>query len=169
MVSIRLAVKAAYPVIATLTREAFEAEEEVALVETLRNGNDILAELVAENDGAVLGHVIFCRGEVKTENAESYPVALLGIVSVAKAHQREGIGKALIETGLALMKARGEGVVFVVGHADYYPRFGFDAELADRWSCRWAGPHFMAVPLAIGAEDWPQGEVRFPDPFYLFD
>lgn len=169
MASIRPAAKADYPAIATLTREAFEAEEEVVLVEDLHAGNDILTELVAEKDGAVVGHIIFCRGKVKTENAKSYPIALLGIVSVAKVHQRGGLGTALIETGLALVKARGEGLVFVVGHADYYPRFGFDEELAARWSCRWSGQHFMAAPLAIGAEDWSPGDVRFPEPYDAFD
>ena len=169
MASVRTANMADYPVIAALTREAFEAEDEVVLVDALHTAKDILTELVAQKNDAVVGHIIFCRGEVRGENAEPYPVALLGIVSVANHCQRQGIGTALIETGLALMKARGEGLVFVVGHADYYPRFGFDAGLAERWSCRWPGPHFMTVPLATGAEEWPPGEVRFPEPYDAFD
>jgi putative acetyltransferase len=55
--------------------------------------------------------------------------------------------------------------VIVVGHPDFYPRFGFSAKLAERLASPYSGPAFMALELTPGALDGVEGEVRYPPPF----
>lgn len=86
-------------------------------------------------------------------------------MAVRPDRQRRGIGSRLIRDGLAMCRGRGHRVVVVLGHADYYPRFGFSPALAERLRSPFPGPHFMALELVPGALDGVVGEVRYPPPF----
>jgi putative acetyltransferase len=66
---------------------------------------------------------------------------------VAPTTQRQGIGRSLIEAGLTQARQLGWEVVFVLGDPAYYSRFGFRVDLAQGFSCAYAGSHFMALPL----------------------
>ena len=74
--------------------------------------------------------------------------------------QRQGVGSQLIREGLAMCRQRGPRIVVVLGHADYYPRFGFSAALAERLRSPLPGPHFMALELVPGALDGVEGEMQ---------
>lgn len=128
---------------------------EAELVRMIGSDDDALVSLVAERGGEIAGHVLFSRMAVE---ADGYAVAAAGLapVSVAPDHQRQGIGDALIRAGLDALREQGVAMSFVLGHADYYPRFGYSPELAARFVSPFSGPHFMAMMLDRAAE-WPQG------------
>ncbi len=71
----------------------------------------------------------------------------------------------MVEEGLKVARERGESLVVVLGHPDFYPRFGFSAELAQRLSAPFSGPAFMAFDLTDGGLRGLTGEVRYPPPF----
>ncbi|WP_435021491.1 hypothetical protein TA3x_002402 [Tundrisphaera sp. TA3] len=70
-----------------------------------------------------------------------------------------------IREGLAARRDAGHRIVVVLGHPEFYPRFGFSARMADRLRSPYAGPAFMAVELVPGALEGIEGEVRYPPPF----
>jgi putative acetyltransferase len=86
-------------------------------------------------------------------------------MAVVPSHQRRGIGSMLVREGLRACAEAGHRVVIVVGHPDFYPRFGFSAKMAEQLSSPYPGPAFMAVELVPGALAGVEGEVRYPPPF----
>ncbi len=95
---------------------------EQLIVEALRAAGALSISLVAEADGRVIGHIAFSPVSISDGTAGWYG---LGPVSVLPAYQRLGVGNALINEGLARLKAMGAQGCCLVGHPDYYPRFGF--------------------------------------------
>jgi putative acetyltransferase len=123
------------------------------IVEGVRAENAVLVELVAEEDGQVVGHVLFSRMTCVPDRF----FAALGPVAVAPGRQKSGIGGDLIREGLARCRALGADGSIVLGHPDYYPRFGYSAEATANIDSpyRGAGPAFMALALTPGALDQP--------------
>lgn len=133
----------------------FGYQDEAELVRMIEADGDALVALVAEQDGQIVGHVLFSRMDVEADGA---PLAAAGLapVSVGPAQQGQGIGDALIRAGLEALREQGCAISFVLGHETYYPRFGYSPELATRFASPFAGPHFMAMMLDSGAA-WPLG------------
>ncbi|MEO0607462.1 MAG: N-acetyltransferase [Pseudomonadota bacterium] len=136
--------------IEALNRLAFGTPEEAQIIDRLGQDGDSLASLVAHNDREVLGHIQFFK--IAVDGADI--AAGLGPMSVLPEVQHKGIGSGLIRLGLTLMEGQGRRLVFVLGHPDYYPKFGFSAALAAAFTAPWSGPAFMA--LQCGATD-PEG------------
>ena len=107
-----------------INEQAFGRVDEADLVDLLRANDKILLSLVAVVDGRITGHALFTSMTLKTATG-SYPIVGLGPVAVLPDRQRQGVGSHLIETGLDLLRERGETAVLVLGHSSYYPRFGF--------------------------------------------
>jgi putative acetyltransferase len=147
-----------------LNRLAFGQEDEANLVDALRAGQYTRLSLVAERDGVVIGHLLFSRLPIESAagTVEALPLAP---VAVLPGHQRQGVASRLIRDGLMMCRQRGHRIVVVLGHAEYYPRFGFSAALAERLRSPFPGPHFMALELVPGALDGLEGDVRYPPPF----
>jgi putative acetyltransferase len=150
-------------------RDAFGEEVEARLVEALRAGGHVLLSLVAEVDGEIVGHIVFSPMTIESEtDSRSYPAVCLGPLAVAPLRQRQGIGGALIEAGLAELRSGGHGAVFLLGHPSYYPRFGFrparefDVHFQDDRDA------FMAIELREGALDGVSGQVKFAPEFDPF-
>lgn len=148
---------------------AFETDAEAELVEAVRRDADPLISLVATSDGTVVGHILFSPVTVEGEGARRRALGL-GPMAVAPEHQRQGIGSRLVRAGLDACRAIGETVVVVLGHADYYPRFGF---MPARASGLWYrgpdfDPHFFVAELTPGALDGWAGQVRYHDAFEGF-
>jgi len=127
MILIRDETKDDIDVISTVTAAAFETLEisshtEQFIVEALRSAGVLSLSLVAELDGQVVGHIAFSPVTISDGTPDWYG---LGPVSVLPALQRTGIGKALIFEGLARLKTLGARGCCLVGHPDYYPKFGF--------------------------------------------
>ena len=124
-------------VIRTINDRAFAGPGEAQLVDALRASDAVTLSLVATVDGAVVGHILF--SPVVIHHGERVVDAVgLGPMSVLPESQRLGIGTALVTTGLQILAAEGHRIVVVLGHPEYYPRFGFDR--ADRFGIRWEQP-----------------------------
>lgn len=158
-----------YSHIYRITEAAFGQKNDAVLVDLLRAAEHFDPELslVAEKDGAVVGHILFYPMDIELDAGGEYEVLSLAPVSVAPEHQRTGIGGRLIRDGLARGRERGHPAVVLVGHPDYYPRFGFGR--ASSWGLRlpFEAPDeaFMAMELAPGALDGKAGVVRYPPQF----
>ena len=158
---IRYARAADHPAIAEVNELAFGGSAEVRLIERLRADGDVLLELVAIEDDQVTGHFLFSR--LFADRAEMF--AALAPMAVRPGLQRAGTGSALVRAGLDAAKEFGAHGVLVLGHREYYPRFGFLAETAARVASPYSGsPSFMALALQRGAFDQPLS-VAYPDAF----
>jgi putative acetyltransferase len=130
---------------------AFGQPDEADLVDALRADGDALVELVAEEDGAVVGHILF--SPLATDTGAR--LAALAPLSVTPGRQRDGLGQALMAAGHQACRASGVEAVIVLGHPAYYPRAGYSAEAAKTVKAPFSGPSFMALALTEGALDGP--------------
>jgi putative acetyltransferase len=113
--------------IAEVTIAAFKTLEisnhtEQFIIEALRAAKALTVSIVAETDGRVIGHIAFSPVAISDSTPNWYG---LGPVSVLPEHQRKGIGKALIKEGLSRLKDMNAQGCCLVGHPDYYRKFGF--------------------------------------------
>jgi putative acetyltransferase len=161
-VTIRPETPADRDAIRAVNEAAFGQFEEADLIDRLRDAGDSLLSLVADLGSEIAGHILFSR-----MYAADVPAVALAPVAVAPAHQRRGIGAALIRDGLDRLRAAGERIVIVVGHPDYYPRFGFSTLLAQNLQHPFPPEVFMALELVPGALDGVRGPVRYAAAFGL--
>jgi putative acetyltransferase len=148
-----------------VNRAAFGQDAEAALVDALREGGYVHLSLIAECEGQIVGHILFSDLPIIAA-ARTVPALALAPMAVAPTHQRQGIGSALVRRGLEDCRLQGHRIVVVVGHADYYPRFGFSAKLTAHLEAPFAeSPSFMALELAPRALHGVAGKVQYPPPF----
>lgn len=145
--------------ITELTDAAFGTPEEAQIITQLAKEGDGLASLVAHNDREILGHIQFFK--VWIDGADI--ACGLGPVSARPDVQKRGIGAGLIKLGLTLMEGAGRSHCFLLGHKEYYPRFGFSPDLAAQFSGPWSGPNFMAI--ALNATGPKSGALTYPAAF----
>jgi putative acetyltransferase len=146
-------------------RLAFGQDDEAVLVDALRAGGHARLSLVADVDGDVVGHILFSDLPIHTDRG-IVPALALAPMAVRPDHQKRGIGSALIRAGLAECRANGHRIVVVLGHAEYYPRFGFSAKLAESLKSPFTGKEsWMALELVPGALNDVAGEVEYAPPF----
>ena len=130
---------------------AFETATEADLVDALREQARPIVSLVAEDDGAIVGHILFAPVTLSTDS----DLRIMGLapMAVVPDRQRHGVGSALAEAGIAACREHGFEAVIVLGHPEYYPRFGFVP--ASRFGLRseYDVPDdvFMAMELKPGA------------------
>lgn len=154
---------------------AFSTPAEADLVNALRAEGAHVPEicLVALRDEQVVGHVVFSRARlVSSEDGASTPLLVLAPLAVDPAVQREGIGAALVREALRRAPSAAPGVplVSVLGHPEYYPRFGFER----------AAPLGVRAPFEVPYDAWmalrlpayppperprPEGVVAYADAF----
>ena len=131
---------------------AFEQPAEADLVDKLRQACTDSLSLVAEDD-TLVGHILFTP--VRVESA-ARPVLGMGLapMAVLPDRQRQGIGSQLVRRGLDILRERGCPFVVVVGHPEYYPRFGFEPASAHGLASQWAGmPDEAFMVLVLNAHD----------------
>jgi len=155
-----------YPAIRQVNVRAFDNRSaEAGLVDAIRRQPDFIPalSLVAELDGAVVGHILFSPIAIETEGG-LVPAISLAPMAVLPEYQNQGIGSALVRHGLAECARLGQRIAIVLGHVPFYPRFGFAP--ASRWGLTspWpeAGEAFMALELQPEALEDVSGMVRFP-------
>jgi putative acetyltransferase len=127
----------------------------------------LIASLVAVQDGEIVGHILFSELPIEAETGVIAGLSLAPM-AVSPKFQRLGIGSALVRKGLDVCKKRGKAVAVVVGHREYYPRFGFAPELAERLQSPYAGEHCMALELIPGTLDGVTGTLRYSRAFEMF-
>ena len=103
---------------------AFGQPNEADLVDALRRNGGLTISLVAVQDSRIVGHIAFSPVTITSDPA---PIAALGLapMAVLPEYQRMGIGSQLVEAGLNACRSTDYGIVIVLGHPHYYPRFGF--------------------------------------------
>ena len=154
-----------YPSVFQVNVAAFGQEDEARLVDALRADGYARVSLVAEVDRRVVGHILFSTLTLRAGGQYRDEVSLAPMAVVPE-WQRQGIGTSLVHEGLSACEEAGHKVVVVVGHPDFYPRFGFSADQADR-SLRspYAGPACMALELVPGTLGDALWDVEYPPPF----
>jgi putative acetyltransferase len=144
---------------------AFDTRAEADLVDALREQADPVVSLVAEEGGDIVGHIMFSPATMATQPV----LRIMGLapVAVLPRCQRRGVGSALIREGLGRCRALGFGAVIVLGHAGFYPRFGFAP--ASRWDIHseYDVPDdvFMALELTDGSLAGSSGLVKYHSAF----
>ncbi len=161
---IRTETAADHAAIREVNRRAIGAEGEARLVDALRDSGYARLSLVAEEKSDVVGHILFSvlTSETPRGGIEALSLAPLAVVP---SHQRGGIGSSLVREGLRACRELGHRIVIVLGHPEFYPRFGFSAKLAGPLRSPYSGPAFMAMELLPDALRGVEGEVRSPPPF----
>lgn len=163
---IRAAKPADAEAIAALNRVAFGGEDEVGIVERLRRDGLVAVELVAGQGGEISGHILLSWLPT-TMDGHSVKALALAPMAVRPGLQKQGIGGRLIAAALGEARAAEAEAVIVLGHPDYYPRFGFSAALAQNLASPFSGEAFMALELLPGALTGKQGSVSYPSAFGL--
>ena len=148
-----------------INQAAFGGEEEANLVNALRDGGFVDVSLAAEYEEKIIGHILFSRAAVMT-NDGALDVLSLAPMAVAPSHQRRGIGSKLVIAGLSRCREQGHEIVVVLGHPNFYSRFGFSSELAEPLENPFGGgAAWMAMELAPEALTGVEGRVEYPPPF----
>nr|WP_167109038.1 N-acetyltransferase [Amycolatopsis granulosa] len=153
------------PAIREIVLAAFPTAAEAAIVDALRADLDAwidgLSIVTAAPDGTPVGYALLTRCHV-----DGHPALTLGPCAVLPSAQRGGAGSAAIRAALAAARAVGENLVTVLGHATYYPRFGFTP--ASRFGIRAPFEVPDEAMMAMALDDTraiPAGTIRYPAAF----
>jgi putative acetyltransferase len=140
---------------------AFETPAEANLVEVLRKDAHPYLSLVVEEDKKIVGHIMF--SPVMLSGHTDLKIMGLGPMAVLPEQQRKGIGSALVKAGLIKCKDLGFGAAVVLGHKDFYPRFGFESSLRYGIGCEYDVPPevFMIIELQPGYLQDAQGIIQY--------
>ena len=146
--------------------KAFGQSQEGRLVDLIRTNNATTLSLVAVVDDRVVGHILF--SPVKLEMGDRVLEGSgLGPMSVLPEFQRMGIGSKLINEGISKLRTTASPFIVVLGHPEYYPRFGFVPASRYHVRCEWEVPDdvFMIMPLNTSALSGVTGLARYRDEF----
>ncbi|UCF12895.1 MAG: N-acetyltransferase [Thermoplasmatales archaeon] len=150
-----------------VNKQAFKQNNESELIKRIRASKNFIPDLslVAEVNGKIIGHILFSN--INIIGVEDYESLALAPMAVLPKFQKKGIGGRLNKEGLKKARELGYNSVIVVGHQDYYPRFGF--ERASKWKikCPFEVPDkaFLAIELKDGALTEKLGIVEYPKEF----
>lgn len=149
-----------FPSVEEINRAAFGGDAEARLVGMLREQADPLISLVADDDGNVVGHILFTP--VSLPGSEGLAMGLAPM-AVTPARQRSGIGSALVRAGLERCKELGVVAVVVLGHPEFYPKFGFSPAARFGLRCEYDAPAeaFMVIELRAGSLRGASGTVKY--------
>lgn len=155
---IRLERESDYRIVENLTREAFWNVYQPGCVEhyvlhCYRNNPDFIPELdfVMELEGQIIGHVMFSKAEIISDDGRRIPILTFGPISISPEFKRQGYGITLLRHALGKAKAMGYGAVFMEGNIDFYRYAGF--VMASSLKIHYhAEPRESVVPYFLGQE-----------------
>lgn len=152
------------PAVVALNRQAFDGGYEADLIERLHAQGLAAVSLVAVEQEVIVGHILFSDLAVEVDGRAVRAVALAPMC-VRHDRRGRGIGARLVRTGLEAVGTAQYQAVIVVGHPEYYPRFGFSSALVERLVSPFAGNAFMGLELVAGALHGTAGKVTYPAAF----
>lgn len=173
-INIRKEVQEDFKKVSELIRTAFESEEhsdheEHFLVERLRNSDAFIPELsmVAEADHQIVGYILLTKIIIEDENQKNYTSLALAPVAVSPEFQGKGIGGKLIKEAHQKAKELGFGSVVLLGHENYYPKFGYKLtkEFGIKLPFEVPEANCMVIELTENALQNVNGVVRYPKEF----
>jgi len=126
------------PGICALNQQAFTEHGETAAFDTFRAERDDILSLVAVDNRKLVGHILFSPVTLELQDKTLQAMGLAQL-AIAPNRQREGIGKRLVSEGIEWLRGTGCPLVVVIGHASYYPRFGFVRASEYGLRCQWSG------------------------------
>ena len=152
-----------------VTDAAFGSPREAGIVDAIR-GTDRWIEggsLVAQGaEGGLIGHLLISEGDLDLTAGGTRRIWMIGPVAVAPEVQRQGVGSALMRAAIELATERKQPIICLLGHADYYPRFGFEPARAIGIEAPEPWPDESWLALRLPSWDASvQGLARFPDAF----
>jgi putative acetyltransferase len=163
--NIRLEQPADEAQVRAVNEKAFGRPEEAGIVDRLRLSCPEAISLVADDGGEVVGHIIFTVVFIDSPKGKLWGRGL-AVMAVLPDRQRQGIGSRLIERGLDLLREEKCPFVIVVGHPEYYPRFGFTRASGYNLSSQWEGmpdEAFMVLVMDQGAMQGVSGVATYRD------
>ena len=162
MIHIRKEQKKDFKAIREVNDKAFEQPEEGIVVEKIRNRNSNILSLVAEVEGKVIGHILFSPAVIEMKD-KTWDGMGLAPMSVLPEYQNKGIGTKLVDAGMKEIRNRDCPFVIVLGHPNYYPRFGFKTATRYGVKCQWEVPEeaFMIMILDENAMDDITGVAKY--------
>jgi putative acetyltransferase len=145
---------------------AFGQPNEANLVDSLRAHGKVVLSLVAIHDNKIAGHILFSPVTIESEG-KTFAAIGLGPMAVLPEYQGTGIGSALIDNSLEQCREAGHSCVVVLGHPEYYPRFGFVPASKFGIKCEYEAPDeaFMVIELRKGALQGRSGTVKYQPEF----
>ena len=148
-----------------VNRRAFGQDQEGNIVDALRTNGAALLSSVATVNGQVAGHIIYSPLTI----GETVSGVALGPMAVVPEYQRQGIGTKLVDAGNQKIKDAGHPFIIVVGHAEYYPRFGFRPASEYGIKCEWDVPDevFMLLVLNESKMQGASGLAKYRDEFSI--
>jgi putative acetyltransferase len=149
-----------------INSEAFETETEANLVNTLRSSGVQYISLVYEENDKLLGHIFFTPVELEGDRSGLHIMGL-GPMAVTTKFQNIGIGSSLVKAGIERCKLEGIDAIVVLGHPNYYPRFGFEPSIKYGVKSEYEIPDevFMALELKNNALKGKQGTIKYNEAF----
>lgn len=153
-----------------VNKVAFGSESEAKLVELLRSSESFIPQLslVAVFNEKIIGHILFTKIKIVDDNQKEFESLALAPMAVKPEYQKMGVGSQLIKSGLhEAAKLKFKSVV-VLGHENYYPKFGFTP--AEKWNIKAPfevpSNYFMAIELIPDGLKNVSGAVIYPEAFY---
>lgn len=148
-----------------INASAFATPSEASLVDALRAEARPIVSLVAENEGTVVGHILF--SPVTLSGHAGLKIMGLAPKAVAPEHQRKGIGSELVRAGLEQCKKSGFDAVVVLGHPEYYPHFGFSPSSRFGIDSEYGVPEntFLVLELRPDTLSGKSGRVKYHHAF----
>jgi putative acetyltransferase len=149
--------------ICQLNTAAFAEHGETKAFDQFRKIRDDILSLVTEEDGELLGHILFSPVRLSTPDGVVTGMGL-GQLAVSPQKQNQGIGTQLAQTGIRKLHQTDCPFIIVIGHAAYYPRFGFEPGSAHNIQCQWEGipdNTFMVLILDQQRQDSLSGVASF--------
>ena len=146
--------------------KAFGESSEARVINALRKSNVLTLSLIAEQNNQIIGHIAFSPVKIESKDGILDAIAL-GPMAVLPEYQNKGIGSKLIEKCLNILRERGHDKVVVLGHANYYPRFGFVPSIKYGIKCEYDCPVevFMVKELQDGSFSGVSGTVKYRPEF----
>ncbi|KPL74802.1 hypothetical protein ADN00_13215 [Ornatilinea apprima] len=146
---------------------AFQQENEARLVDQLRDQGGLTLSMVCIQDDQIIGHIAYSPVVVEFDDGGSLQALALAPVAILPEHQNSGVGTHLIQVSLDILKAQGHHLVIVLGHPDYYPRFGFKPASGFNIRSPYPVPNeaFMLLELTAGTLENRPGVVRYRPEF----
>ncbi len=149
-----------------VNEQAFGQPQEANIVDKLRSKEKVSLSLVAAKEGKIIGHILFSPAMIESDK-DSFDAITLAPMAVLPAYQRKGIGSQLVKAGIEECRRLGFEIVTVLGHSEFYSRFGFVPAQPKGVNCEFDAPKeaWMILELKQGALAGRSGTVKFQPEF----
>lgn len=167
MIDIRFETPRDIPRVHDINEKAFGQSVEANLVDKLRCSCTDALSLVAEEDGLIVGHIMFTPVVIDDRERKIRGMGLAPM-AVQPRRQRQGIGTKLVVKGLEILRDRECPYVIVLGHPEYYPKFGFEPASRYGIESQWEGipdEAFLILVIDQSAMRNVKGVARYKDEF----